>query len=161
GSCGTAAFAVVAENHAVLSAANADGILQQGCKDALEVERRPADGLEHLGRSGLLPQRLAQLLRARLHLVEQPHVLDRDHRLVGEGRNQLDLLVGEWTYGFALYDDRKGAHQLDLFWGKRLRHLFRYEDHPDHIPLAQQRDTERGAIAADLLRSAPGVIWVR
>ena len=30
-----------------------------------------------------------------LHLVEQPHVLDGDHRLVGEGLNQLDLLVGE------------------------------------------------------------------
>ena len=30
--------------------------------------------------------------RARLHLVEQPHVLDRDHRLVGEGLDQLDLL---------------------------------------------------------------------
>ena len=30
-----------------------------------------------------------------LHLVEQPRVLDRDHRLVGEGGDQLDLLVGE------------------------------------------------------------------
>ena len=36
-----------------------------------------------------------KLARARLHLVEQPHVLDRDHRLVGEGGEQLDLLVGE------------------------------------------------------------------
>ena len=27
--------------------------------------------------------------------VEQAHVLDRDHRLVGEGGEQLDLLVGE------------------------------------------------------------------
>jgi len=30
-------------------------------------------------------------------LIEQPHVLDRDHRLVGEGRHQLDLLL---RYGF-------------------------------------------------------------
>ncbi len=30
--------------------------------------------------------------RARLHLVEQAHVLDRDHGLVGESRYQLDLL---------------------------------------------------------------------
>jgi hypothetical protein len=42
-----AAFAVVAENHAVLGTANADGILQQRLKDALEIKRRPADGLEH------------------------------------------------------------------------------------------------------------------
>jgi len=27
--------------------------------------------------------------------VEQPYVLDRDHRLVSEGRKQLDLLVSE------------------------------------------------------------------
>ena len=31
----------------------------------------------------------------RLHLLEQPRVLDGDHGLVGEGRDQLDLLVGE------------------------------------------------------------------
>jgi hypothetical protein len=33
--------------------------------------------------------------RARLHLVEQPHILDRDHCLVGEGLKQRDLLVSE------------------------------------------------------------------
>src|SRR6516165_12312257 len=32
----------------------------------------------------LLLQRLRELARARLHLIEQAHVLDRDHRLVGE-----------------------------------------------------------------------------
>ncbi len=33
--------------------------------------------------------------RPRLELLEQAHVLDGDHRLVGEGLQQLDLLVGE------------------------------------------------------------------
>ena len=61
----------------------------------LEGRRRTADDLQHLGGGGLLLQRLGQLARARLHLVEQPHVLDRDHRLVGEGLDQLDLLIGE------------------------------------------------------------------
>src|SRR5262249_29684431 len=65
----------------------------------------PADGLEHLGRSRLLPQRFAQLLGALLHLVEQPHVLDGDHRLIGERGGEFDLLSGEWTHGFALHDD--------------------------------------------------------
>ena len=46
-----------------------------------ELEMTP----QHLGGRGLLLERLGQLARARLHLVEQPHVLDRDHRLVGEG----------------------------------------------------------------------------
>src|SRR5262245_45500620 len=98
-----AAFSIVAENHAVFSTANADGILQQRLKDPLEVKRRPADGLEHLGRGSLLPQRLAQLLGAFLYLIEQPHVLDRDHRLVGKGLDQLDLLVGKRPHGFAYY----------------------------------------------------------
>jgi hypothetical protein len=30
-----------------------------------------------------------------LHLVEQPYVRDRDHCLVGDGGDKLDLLVGE------------------------------------------------------------------
>ena len=38
GSGGTTAFAIVAENHAVIGAANADGILEQRLEDALEVE---------------------------------------------------------------------------------------------------------------------------
>ena len=33
-----------------------------------------------------------QLSRARLHLVEQAHVLDRDHGLVGERLCKFDLL---------------------------------------------------------------------
>ena len=32
---------------------------------------------------------------ARLHLLEQPHILDGDHRLVGEGLQQLDLARGK------------------------------------------------------------------
>ena len=44
----------------------------------LQIERRPADNLEHVGRGGLLLQRFAQL-------VEQPRILDGDDGLVGEG----------------------------------------------------------------------------
>ena len=44
--------------------------------------------LQDLGGRGLLLERF-------LRLVEQAHVLDRDHRLVGEGLEQLDLLSGE------------------------------------------------------------------
>jgi hypothetical protein len=34
-----------------------------------------------------------------LDFIEQPHVLDRNHRLVGKGRKKLDLLVGEGSHG--------------------------------------------------------------
>jgi hypothetical protein len=52
------------------------------------VGDRAADHLQHLGGRGLLLERL-------LGLVEQARVLDRDHRLVGEGAEQVDLLVAE------------------------------------------------------------------
>ena len=56
------------------------------CPDLLEHRRgvghRAADHAQHLGRRGLLLERL-------LGLVEQAHVLDRDHRLVGEGLEQV------------------------------------------------------------------------
>jgi hypothetical protein len=38
---------------------------------------------------------LRELLALVLNFVEQPHIFDRDHRLVGEGREQLDLLWRE------------------------------------------------------------------
>ena len=40
-------------------------------------------------------ERGRQLSRARLHLVEQTYVLQRDHRLIGEGLDHLDLALGE------------------------------------------------------------------
>ena len=64
--------------------------LNQGVEHLLQVERRAADDLEHIGSGGLLLQRLPQL-------VEQPRVLDGDHGLVGEVRDQINLLVGEWS----------------------------------------------------------------
>src|SRR5262249_11247788 len=42
----------------------------------------------------------------------QPHVLDRDRRLVREGRDQLDLLVGERLNGAARQDQHAGRSAL-------------------------------------------------
>ena len=42
-----------------------------------------------------LLDRTSEFTSTGLHLLEQPHVLDRDHRLVGEGREQFYLLVAE------------------------------------------------------------------
>src|SRR5215831_666036 len=55
----------------------------------LKLAGRTADDLQDFGSCGLLLQRLAQLACSRLHLIEQAHVLDRDHRLVGEGGRKL------------------------------------------------------------------------
>src|SRR5262249_19252012 len=58
-----------------------------------------------LARRGLMFERFGELARARLHLVEQPQVLDCDHRLVGERRDQFYLLVGKRPHCGSLQDD--------------------------------------------------------
>src|SRR5262249_33045405 len=84
----------------------------------LQLTRRTRNDTQHFGGGGLLLQRFAQL-------VEQACVLDGDNGLVGEGHDQVDLLLGEWTYGFALYDDDS-----------------------DRWTFAQKGDTEQGRKAA-------------
>ena len=79
--------------------------LDQRLQHGREVERRAADDLEHVGGRGLLLQGFAEFAGAFLLRLEQPHVLDRDGRLVGEGGGKLDLLVGERAHLGASYDN--------------------------------------------------------
>ena len=60
----------------------------------------------------LLLQRLGQLARARLHLLEQAHVLDGDHRLVGEGLRQARSAcrVNGPDFGTRQCEARRSAH---------------------------------------------------
>src|SRR5262249_40905425 len=87
----------------------------------LEIEGRAADDLEHVGSSSLLPERLAQLFRARLHLVEQPHVLARDYRLVGEGSDELNLLGSEWAHRISSQRDGPNRHSFPQEWDSKKR----------------------------------------
>src|SRR6185436_12735954 len=52
---------------------------------------------------GLLLQRFGEVIGALTQLVEQPRVLDRDHRLGGEVRHQVNLLASKRPY-FLLID---------------------------------------------------------
>ena len=45
-----------------------------------------------------------EIVGALAQFVEQPRVLDGDHRLRGEVLHQLDLLVGEWSHLLAIND---------------------------------------------------------
>jgi hypothetical protein len=53
---------------------------------AADCTNVPANDLKHVGCRGLLSERLAQL-------TEQPHILDRDGRLIREGFQQLFLCL--------------------------------------------------------------------
>ena len=61
----------------------------------LQIERRAADDLEYVGGRCLLLKRLREIARLGLNLVEQPRILDGDDGLVGEGLEQLDVMLGE------------------------------------------------------------------
>ena len=57
-----------------------------------------------------------QFARAGLHAFEQAHVLDRDRRLVGKCRDQLDLLVGEWPHFRARQSQDANRDALAQHW---------------------------------------------
>ncbi len=82
-------------------------------------------------------ERFSKLARARLHLVEQSYVLDSNHRLIGKGGRELDLLVVERPHAT--------THQAD---------------DADGNPFAQQRDAQQGAKALTFLDVCPGVFRV-
>ena len=66
----------------------AHGAPDDRVEDRLHVGRRAADHAQDLARR-------RQVAVPSLQLVEQPHVLDGDHRLIGEGLEERDLVVGE------------------------------------------------------------------
>ncbi len=93
-------------------------LVEDGIEHRGSVAHRSADHAQHVGRGLLQLQRL-------LRLVEQPHVLDCDHRLVSEG-----------------------LQQLDDVWRKVARRLARHVDQADGLALVQQRHAEHAAVAA-------------
>ena len=130
-------LAIEAEHVREQAAAESDSVAHDRLEHRLHVGRRGADHAKDRGRRRLLLQCLGQLAGARLHLVEQAHVLDRDHRLVGEGGDQLDLLLGERP------DD-----------------VARQGDHADHRTAAQQGHAEHGSEFALRLRLEPSELGV-
>src|SRR6516164_5062654 len=84
----------------------------QRVKHRLQIEGRTADDFQHFGRRGLLLERFAKFAGALLLGLEQPHVLDRDRRLIGESRQQRDMLLLEWPHVSAAYCN--GAERVAL-----------------------------------------------
>src|SRR5258706_241518 len=95
---------VVLLNRAAVEAGQLPRALHDGLQHGLQVERR-ADRVPHLAQRRELPHRACERLRARLQLLEQSHVLDRDHRLVGEGLEQFDLMATKLPHLAAPHGD--------------------------------------------------------
>ena len=119
-------LAVEPTRDAVVRFAQTNGAFYDRFEDRLRVGRRAADDLEDFGRRGLPLQRLPGL-------VEQAHVLDRDHGLRGERLDQRDVSLVE-----------------------NLRFVMRGTDGADHLAIAQHGREDHGIeseIARELLGS--------
>jgi len=112
--------------------ADARCVLQHGLEHRLNFAGRARYDAEHLRCRGLLLQRIGKLVRALLLGLEQPRILDRDHRLVGEGLEQCDLFLGK----------RPHLHATD-------------QNRSDRLPLPQQRSGERRSMTVSPSRLRP------
>src|SRR5262249_56093212 len=75
--------------------AQPDRVLGQGLENRLQIEGRASDHLEQLAGGRLLLERDAEFAVTGLQLREQPHVLDGNDRLIGEGLEKGNLSVTE------------------------------------------------------------------
>src|SRR5262249_33701171 len=83
--------------HYVINTTNLCRALNDRIEHRLHIRRRAADDAEYLRRCRLMFQRLAQFRIAFLDLLEQSHVFNCDHRLVGKSLQQCDLLFSKRT----------------------------------------------------------------
>src|SRR5262245_66386364 len=98
-------IAIIQPNDAKQAFAEAGGAFDNCIEHWLRVSWRPADDVEDFACGSLMFECFGQGPRARLYFIEQPHVLDRDHRLVGTGSGKLDLSLGEWAQRLACQSD--------------------------------------------------------
>ena len=143
----------------------------------------PDDGVErgaqlmaHAGEKlRLVLARELQLPALVLDLVEQPHVLDRDHRLVGEGGRKPDLLIGEGSDLQTLQDQhadgdqfpqqRKGKNAsrsgdfLDV--GARIFGIAQNVGNLDRAAFQHRPSEHRSAIRFDRMRAHIGTVFAR
>src|SRR3990172_461176 len=120
---------VVLVNNSTIGPRELDCVADDGAKDRLEVESG-TNCLTNLPQRFQFPDRLRQLARARLALLEKAHVLNRDHSLVGEG----------FEKGNLLFRERVNLHAAN-------------HDRPDRDTLSQQRRRQCSAMSEAFLVS--------
>src|SRR5215469_16694389 len=99
-------FSITHLDGALIGRAKPSGRLRQRVEHRLQIERRAADNLEHIGCRRLLLERLTQF-------IQQPRVLDGNDGLGSKIAHKLDLFVGKRAY--LLAKDADCANQLALF----------------------------------------------
>src|SRR5262249_5347680 len=131
-------LAVESEYGSSFGVAKPRRVLNQGIEDWLQIKGGATDDLEHFTCHRLLLQCFSQVTIALLQFLEQPHILDGDDRLVGEGFEELDLLIRE-----------------------RPDRLSPDNDHSNGDTFPEHRNSEYGPETADFLSLRPLIIGVR
>ena len=94
---------VVFVDRPAVGAAQLDRVGDDARQHGFEIERG-ADRLTDFAQGFEFAHRACQFVGSLIQFFEQPHVLDGDHRLVGEGFKQLDLRRGEGAHFDATCD---------------------------------------------------------
>src|SRR5262245_47959813 len=121
----------------VIDPTNPGRALDDSIKHRLYIRRRPADNAKHLGGCGLMLEGFAQFCIALLKLLEQPHVFNRDHRLVS-----------------------KGGYEIELLIGKTIDSVPPKDKHSDHNTVSQQRHPQQAAVTFDTLLFLQSIVRV-
>src|SRR5690242_4818072 len=88
------------------TAAQTGRTLGDRVEDRLKIRRRARNDAKDLRRRRLLFERFGQLTIALIEFFEEPHVLDGDYRLVGEGLQERNLTLRESSDNVASEVDR-------------------------------------------------------
>src|SRR5262245_6252251 len=98
-------------NRPAIGATQLDRVGDDTSEHGFEVERG-ANRLTNFTQCSQLTDRLHQLPCPCLQFLEQPHIFNRDDRLVGEGLEQGNLFVGERLNFFSPYIDDPNGYPL-------------------------------------------------
>src|SRR5262249_60549192 len=79
----------------------------------------------------------AQFCIAFLKLLEQPYVFNRDHRLVGEG-----------------------CYEIDLLSGKTINSVPPKDKYTDHNAVSEQRHSQQAAVTFNTLLFLQPIVWI-
>src|SRR4029453_2403730 len=110
--------------HHVINPTNSGGALDNRVKHRLHVRGRAADDAEHFGCRRLMLQGLPQFRVACFEFLEQPDVLNRDHRLVRKGGNQFNLPICERPNFAASNQNYAYQATLPQHWNSESRTAF-------------------------------------
>jgi hypothetical protein len=122
------------KDNGIVSSAQTRRALRYRLEHGPNVGRRLTYHTQDIAGRGLLVERFSEVVIPRLQLLEQPHILDGDHRLVGEGLEERNLLVREGAYLLTSDQDPPNSYALTEQW---------YREHGPMVESALERSADR------------------